>query len=213
VSKVNEKTLELNVGAEILALARSAPGCGRAYLRGLTQAEEKQEGIDFFAQLPTGSKLYLFQFKAVLAGSRCPPFKYTLRKEQHLNLQASSGKTPGLAFYVFPYYLYYKQLHKALPTLAGDTWLLDVTDVQPADFKTFSSRTVSCTAATAKINPEYPLQRLTAISDRGPLGPGINKDTFQSWYRDLRGQRDGRGVRGRRNPWLVRGLRALIVVP
>jgi hypothetical protein len=49
--KVSEKSLELNVGAELLASLRSTPRFTKAYLRGLTQREERQEGVDFFARL------------------------------------------------------------------------------------------------------------------------------------------------------------------
>jgi len=49
--KVSEKSLELNVGAELLTLLRNYWGMPKAYLRGLTQREERQEGVDFFVQL------------------------------------------------------------------------------------------------------------------------------------------------------------------
>ena len=45
--KVSEKSLELNVGAELLAMMRGPWGMPKAYLRGLTQREEKQQGVDF----------------------------------------------------------------------------------------------------------------------------------------------------------------------
>ena len=38
--KVSEKSLELNVGAELLALLRGPWGMPKAYLWGLTQREE-----------------------------------------------------------------------------------------------------------------------------------------------------------------------------
>jgi hypothetical protein len=39
--KISEKSLEVNVGAEVLYLLREAWGMPKAYLRGLTQGEEK----------------------------------------------------------------------------------------------------------------------------------------------------------------------------
>lgn len=53
--KVSEKSLELNVGAELLGLLRGPWGLSKAYLRGLTQEEENQEGVDFFVQLSCDS--------------------------------------------------------------------------------------------------------------------------------------------------------------
>ena len=49
--KVSETPLELNVGAELFNLMRNGMGITKAYLRGLTQREEKQEGVDFFLRL------------------------------------------------------------------------------------------------------------------------------------------------------------------
>jgi hypothetical protein len=48
--KVSEKSLELNLGAEVLGLLRGAWGMPKAYLRRLTQREEKQQGVDFFGR-------------------------------------------------------------------------------------------------------------------------------------------------------------------
>jgi hypothetical protein len=62
--KVSEKSLELNVGAELLAMMRGPWGMPKAYLRGLTQREEKQQGVDFFVQLGPNARIFAFQFKA-----------------------------------------------------------------------------------------------------------------------------------------------------
>jgi hypothetical protein len=64
VVKVSEKSLELNLATEILNLLRNQWGFPKACLRGLTQREEKQEGVDFFAQLNPKVRLFAFQFKA-----------------------------------------------------------------------------------------------------------------------------------------------------
>lgn len=48
--KVSEKSPELNVGGELLGLLRGAWGMPKACLRGPTQREEKQQGIDFFGR-------------------------------------------------------------------------------------------------------------------------------------------------------------------
>jgi hypothetical protein len=62
--KVSEKSLELNIGAELLGLMRTTLGMPKACLRGLTQAEERQEGVDCFVELNPNARIFAFQFKA-----------------------------------------------------------------------------------------------------------------------------------------------------
>ena len=62
--KVSEKSLELNVGAELLDMLRGRLGMHKAFLRGLTQTEERQEGVDFFVELSPATRIFAFQFKA-----------------------------------------------------------------------------------------------------------------------------------------------------
>jgi len=72
--KVSEKSLELNIGAEILNILRTK--MPKAYLRGLTQAEENKEGPDFFAQLNANVRLFAFQFKAPHGEKESSPYKH-----------------------------------------------------------------------------------------------------------------------------------------
>ena len=211
--RVNEKTLELNVGAEILSMLRMTRG-HKAYLRGLTQAEEKLEGIDFFARLPDGTRLYIFQFKAPAASTRSPTFDFRVQREQHSSL-LGAATSRGIAYYAFPYYSTYPELHAGLPRLAADTWLLDVNDVAIADFGPYKSKTVRCQGSTARVNPEYGLAPLGEGPGRNPirLGSGIPAEQFDEWYRRLRRQRDTKARGGRLNSWLVRGMRAAVVIP
>ena len=58
--KVSEKSLELNVGAELLTRMRGPLNMPKAYLRGLTQREEHRTGVDFFARLPDGTRIFAF---------------------------------------------------------------------------------------------------------------------------------------------------------
>jgi len=48
----------------------------KAYLRGLTQREEKQEGVDFFVQLNPATRIFALQFKAPMRVPQTltPPF-------------------------------------------------------------------------------------------------------------------------------------------
>ena len=63
--KVSEKSLELNIGSELLDLIRWRWRMPKAYLRGLTQqAEERREGVDFFTEMSPATRIFAFQFKA-----------------------------------------------------------------------------------------------------------------------------------------------------
>ena len=93
--KVSEKSLELNVGAELLALLRGPMGMRKAYLRGLTQREESQEGVDFFAQLSSRMRIFAFQFKAPKGRREGEPYRFTIQRRQHEKLAALAGGSAG----------------------------------------------------------------------------------------------------------------------
>jgi len=120
--KVSEKSLELNVGAELLNLFRGPWGMPKAYLRGLTQREEKQEGVDFFVQLDPATRVFAFQFKAPRGRAERVPYKYTLVREQHQMLVELAELSPSSVFYVFPFYVTPAKLQKNVPQLISETW-------------------------------------------------------------------------------------------
>jgi len=226
--KVSEKSLELNLAAELLASLRKRPGMRKAYLRGLTQEEENQEGVDFFVQLNPANRLFAFQFKAPRGKTDSTPYRYTLLRYQHEPL-VDLATSPGNVFYVFPFYVTTTKLQKDVPTLAKDTWMLDLNTMPTTSiFGTgYKSRTIKCTPGKAQINPEYELQRLSEVAEIE--SQGISVQTFAQWYeRNLvyrdRFQKSGKPARTlraddlheklrRRNPWQVRGLRVAIVPP
>ena len=209
--KVSEKSLELNVGAELLMLLRGPWGMRKAYLRGLTQREESQEGVDFFAELAPGTMLFAFQFKAPKGDREWEPYRFTIQRRQHENLSALAGRSAGNVFYVFPYYASSDKLQDDVPDLLSDTWLLEVGGMNGASlFGTHRSKTVRCEAGIASINPEYKLRRAREVEP----GEGIPARRFAEWYAELHARSDEQEIRGkRRNPWLVRGLRVAIVQP
>jgi hypothetical protein len=208
--KVSEKSLELNVGAELLGILRNQWGMPKAYLRGLTQSEEKQEGVDSFAQLTPTAWIFAFQFKAPKGRNDVAPYRYTLVSEQHALLFDLAQAWPGSVFYVFPFYVTPTKLQQDVPSLLQDTWLLEIA-CMPTDQVFGSQRTkvIRCRAGTAVINPEYRLHNLADAPDLKVAG--IPAEYFASWYERHRevGRQPGR----RKNPWLVRGLRVAIVQP
>jgi hypothetical protein len=227
--KVSEKSLELNLAAELLASLRKRPGMRKAYLRGLTQEEENQEGVDFFVQLNPANRLFAFQFKAPRGKTDSTPYRYTLLRYQHEPL-VDLATSPGNVFYVFPFYVTTTKLQRDVPKLANDTWMLDVNAMPTASVfgSGYKSRTIKCTSGKAEINFEYKLQRLSEVS--GIESQGVPAQTFAQWYernlvfRDRFREERGRPKRTtradelheklrRRNPWQVRGLRVVIVPP
>lgn len=207
--KVSEKSLELNVGAELLAMMRGNWGLPKAYLRGLTQAEEKQEGVDFFAQLSPTARLFAFQFKAPKGRWDGAPYRYTLVIEQHELLFSLAQVSADAVFYVFPFYVTAAKLQQDVPNLSQDTWLLRIAGMPTAAvFNGQRTKVVSCSPGTALINPTYRLEKLDDLrQDRE--ASGIQAGAFAAWYERHLGavREDGR----HRNPWLVRGLRLVVV--
>ena len=122
--KVSEKSLELNVGAELVSRLRGPVNMPKAYLRGLTQREESRSGVDFFARLPHSRRVFAFQFKAPRGPSDDPPYRFTLSRAQHGLLYALAQQDPDGVHYVFSFYVSAQKSVRDVPNLAQDTWLL-----------------------------------------------------------------------------------------
>jgi hypothetical protein len=210
--KVSEKSLELNVGAELLDMFRNSWGMPKAYLRGLTQREEDQEGVDFYAELNPAARLFAFQFKAPKAGSESTPYRYTLKRDQHQMLRLLARRARNSVFYVFPFYVTPAKLRQDVPQLLGDTWLLALDQMRTVQtFGSDQTRTIRCERGNAVINPEYKL--LSLHDSRRLISRGISAEAFGAWYeRRLRVHRKFADTH-ERNPWLIRGLKMVIVEP
>ena len=207
--KVSEKSLELNVGAELLTLMRGPWRMPKAYLRGLTQREENQEGIDFFAQLPPATRVCAFQFKAPKGRYEGVPYRFTIQRRQHQKLHALAQRSRCGVYYVLPYYVSPAKLAGDVPDLLRDTWFLRVSGMHDGNvFGTYKSKTMSCWRGIASVNPDYELQRGSEMEP----DPGIPVGQFVEWYASLRDEdEEVTEVRARRSPWLVRGLRVVLV--
>jgi hypothetical protein len=203
--------LELNLATEILNLLRNQWGFPKAYLRGLTQREEKQEGVDFFAQLNPQARLFAFQFKAPRGKSEATPYRFSLIREQHEALFTLAQLTANSVFYVFPYYVTTAKLQEDVPTLITDTWLLDIKQMPTAQiFGTTNSKIVRCEGNKAEINPEYGMHRPEDVALRAAIaGAGVTAPEFARWYSQFQLSLPV----GRRSPWPKRGLRIAIALP
>src|SRR5438034_6379415 len=130
--KISEKSLELNVGAELLNLLRGPWGMPKAYLRGLTQHEERQQGVDFFAQLSPETRIFAFQFKAPKGRYDGVPYRYTLVRDQHDLLHMLAQGFPNAVYYVLPFYATHQKLQHDVPNLIKDTWFLPIAPMTTA---------------------------------------------------------------------------------
>lgn len=180
----------------------------KSYLRGLTQREEKQEGVDFFAHLQPTARMLAFQFKAPQRGPEAAPYRYTLVREQHELLFGLAELAPGSVFYVLPFYVTPTKLQQRVPNLAQDTWLLPVAQMPTTPvFGAQATKVIRCSAGTALVNPEYRLAMLAQAPY--PDMRGVPVREFAHWYAQHREIQTASA--SRRNPWLVRGLRVAVV--
>ena len=103
------------------------------------------------------------------------------------------------------------KLQGDVPNLLADTWFLEVGCMNGTSlFGTHRTKTVRCEDGMASINPEYKLRRALEVDP----GDGIPVRQFAEWFADLHEKNeDAIGRRGRKDPWLVRGLRIAIVQP
>jgi hypothetical protein len=210
--KISEKSLELNLGAELLNLLRGPWGMPKAYLRGLTQREERQQGVDFFAQLNPMTRIFAFQFKAPKGRHDGTPYRYTLVREQHDLLHMLAKAFPNAVFYVLPFYATHPKLQHHVPNLMQDTWFLRVAPMLTAQvFGTKNTKTVRCQPGMAIVNPEYELAHSLDLKIPSETA-GVPSREFGAWYRQIRA-RDAVERKKRTSPWLVRGMRVVIVEP
>lgn len=199
---------------------RGALGMRKTYLRGLTQQEEKQEGVDFFVQMSPETRLYAFQFKAPKRGSlEEEPYKFTLDRQHHEKLSALAGISSRSVFYVLPFYVMPTKLQNDIPILFSDTWFLSVESMRGKNpFMRRSTLqktgTLKCIRGLACTNPHYELRRAPHenVGDVVEIGDRIPVEDFAEWYAHLHDE-DTEGEKshsGRKN---VRGLQVAIVPP
>jgi hypothetical protein len=129
--RVSEKTLELNICAEVLHAIRQIPGCSRAFWIGMKQNQEARLGIDELIQnVPTGMHLTL-QFKAPRSEPRDKvPYMFTINDRQNNNLLRLAGYRPHAVYYIFPHYNSFTKMRVDSPNLLRDAWLLKVNDLK-----------------------------------------------------------------------------------
>lgn len=129
--RVSEKTLELNICAEILTEIRSYQGCDKAFWIGMKQQQEARNGLDeLISNLPAGLHLAV-QFKAPRSEPRDQiPYRFTINDRQNANLLRLANKRPEAVFYVFPHYNTFTSMRSNSPHLLTNTYALKVDDLR-----------------------------------------------------------------------------------
>ena len=128
--EVSEKSLELNVCAELLQLIRSWPGCDRALWLGLTQAQERRKGIDELIHNVGHGFALMLQFKAPWRTSVADDlYKFSVNERQHEALEQLAIDHPNAVHYVLPLYSTWVKANQHAPDLAQDTWLARVSSM------------------------------------------------------------------------------------
>jgi hypothetical protein len=128
--EVSEKSLELNVCAELLQYIRSWPGCQKALWLGLTHAQERRAGIDELIRNVGPGLSLMLQFKAPWPSSRVDSlYKFSINERQHEALEQLAGQYPGADYYVFPLYSKWIKADQHAPDLSQDTWLMAASSI------------------------------------------------------------------------------------
>ena len=215
--RVPEKTLELNVGAEILNYFRYVCESKKTYLRGLTQVQESEEGFDFSVQLSPNARIAAFQFKAPIDTKYSRPYAFQFKREQHEILLNLAKQYKNSVFYVLPFYESYKKVYKHVPNLLQDTWFLPIESMNTSDIFCYrsrkaSTRTMRCQQGRTGKNPEYELFQLQELNLCDEVG--ISIEEFWGWYRKLLlREKDQAYLDRRKSNYLkhVKGLKIAII--
>ena len=138
--EVSEKSLELNICAELLQHIRAWPGCQRALWLGLTQAQERRRGLDELIRNVGQGVALMFQFKAPRSNSRVDyHYTFSVNERQHEALDRLAIQYPDAVYYVFPLYTAWEKADRHAPDLSQDTWLVPVSSMLFAWLTSLSS--------------------------------------------------------------------------
>jgi hypothetical protein len=126
---VAEKTLELNITAELLEYYRMFDS--KCYFKGLTLREEGIQAYDG-ALMRGGSVLgvLFFQYKALKKGISYFWINNNRNRDQH-NILLNLALMPRSVFYVFPLFMTDQDVANRSPNLLQETYFVDVRDIGP----------------------------------------------------------------------------------
>lgn len=128
--RVAEKTLELNITAEILPRVRALQGCQSAFWTGMKQAQEAVLGFDEMISNTSGAVFLYLQFKAPYAQNPAPgDYQFSINSAQHARLVALAAGKPDSVFYVFPRLNSFQSLAQNSPNLVAQTQFASVAGI------------------------------------------------------------------------------------
>ena len=137
---VSEKSLELNVCAELLQVIRTWPGCEGALWLGLTQQQERRTGLDELIDGVGPGVALMLQFKAPwrtsVVGSL---YKFSINERQHGALEELADDYPDAVHYVFPFFSMWSKAKEYAPNLIRDTWLVPASSIPLSELQAQSS--------------------------------------------------------------------------
>ena len=164
--------MALNLCAELLQYIRSWPRCDGALWVGLTQAQERREGIDARIRNAGPGVSIMLQFKAPWATSHEDSFyKFSVNEQQHAAMEDLAGNNASAVYYVFPLFSTWRKADQHAPDLAGDTWQVPVSSIPLATLTGLSSPSTGL----HRVDVE-PAQLLVTVTFHSPevVGDAIN---------------------------------------
>lgn len=226
---VSEKTLELNVSAELLSRFRTKYPSNHIFIIGSKQYQEDVTGVDaFINNLPDG-KILALQFKAPKHLAACPHYDrsrhnilcqpvtnpypkmhFTINDRQNDNLLSIANYFPDSAYYVLPHFSCYPSVVGESPNLLNGTWFLRVSELRgtPQSSNKQGTHTVKTHAPSdgwATIHSEPFEIRLTSHEGFVEIAGGegaIEAGFFREWLMRTVREVENRHVLGQ----LLRGL-------
>jgi hypothetical protein len=213
--EVSEKTLELNLAAEILPRLRASPRLSRAYLIGMTQAQERLSGVD--ASLASDLVVVgAIQFKAPHAPTKRPEYRFTLPGRQLGCLQRLAPRLRGRVAYALPCVSRWDELRVTSPDVLSATIRLRVSGLSPGTHRVVvSSSTVTITSdpvVVPRVALVHEIDEWATEFESQP-GEGATVVDVLGWLGELADMdREQFELRRSRQPALGQALRGLALV-
>ena len=203
---VHEKTLELNLTAEILSRVRQRKSFANAYVIGMTQERESRNGVDS-AIMGIRRLVGAIQFKAPHRPQFPRDYRFTLERNQLQHLQRLERSFPGLVSYYLPRIATQDELRLGSPTYLTVTNTLPVAGLPPGAHR------VVCSVGSALVFSEpvefqsesaaEELERWLDEAEAGVVteqeGQAEDREALLSWLAgvdDERGRVAGQVLRG-----------------
>jgi hypothetical protein len=156
--QVSEKTLEINVCAEMLAIVRTWSGYESSLWIGMKQYEEAVTGLDVFMDNVPDRHFLGLQFKSPHADPpNVNPYHYSVNELQQSKLLrlATGGRS---VYYVFPNFNTLERLRSSSPQLIGNTYMVHVDSIGDIGGDRRKRHTVRCYEPSGRVTVSSPVE-------------------------------------------------------